>query len=111
MGSIVIAGDTSGTITLQAPAVAGSNTITVPASTGTLVTTANSNLLTWQSVQTTGFTATAGSAYPCNTTSAAFTVTLPATWSFVLGELVPTPTFWLLSIVTAVVAVPPLVAV
>ena len=32
----------------------------------------------WQSVQTTGFTATAGNGYPCNTTSAAFTVTLPA---------------------------------
>ena len=34
--------------------------------------------LTWQAVQTTGFTAVAGRAYPCNTTSAAFTVTLPA---------------------------------
>jgi hypothetical protein len=32
----------------------------------------------WQSVQTTGFTAVAGEGYPCNTTSAAFTVTLPA---------------------------------
>ena len=32
----------------------------------------------WQSVQTTGFTAVAGRAYPCNTTSSAFTVTLPA---------------------------------
>jgi hypothetical protein len=28
----------------------------------------------WQSVQTTGFTAVAGEGYPCNTTSAAFTV-------------------------------------
>ena len=36
-------------------------------------------VLSWQSVQTTGFTAVAGNAYPCNTTSAAFTVTLPAT--------------------------------
>jgi hypothetical protein len=35
--------------------------------------------LAWQSVQTTGFTASAGNGYPCNTTSAAFTVTLPAT--------------------------------
>ncbi|NBW21260.1 MAG: hypothetical protein EBR82_76190, partial [Caulobacteraceae bacterium] len=34
--------------------------------------------LVWQSVQTTGFTAVAGRAYPCNTTSAAFTVTLPS---------------------------------
>jgi hypothetical protein len=38
-----------------------------------------SGLITWQSVQTTGFTAVAGRGYPCNTTSAAFTVTLPAT--------------------------------
>jgi hypothetical protein len=36
-------------------------------------------LISWQSVQTTGFTASAGRGYPCNTTSAAFTVTLPAT--------------------------------
>ena len=34
--------------------------------------------LNTQSVQTTGFTAVAGNIYPCNTTSAAFTVTLPA---------------------------------
>jgi hypothetical protein len=36
-------------------------------------------LIAWQSVQTTGFTAVAGRGYPCNTTSAAFTVTLPST--------------------------------
>lgn len=35
MSSVVIAGDTSGQITLAAPAVAGTNTITLPASTGT----------------------------------------------------------------------------
>jgi hypothetical protein len=34
--------------------------------------------LQWQSVQTSGFTAAAGLGYFCNTTSAAFTVTLPA---------------------------------
>jgi hypothetical protein len=37
-----------------------------------------SGLISWQSVQTTGFTASAGRGYPLNTTSAAFTVTLPA---------------------------------
>jgi hypothetical protein len=37
-----------------------------------------SGLISWQSVQTTGFTASAGKGYPLNTTSAAFTVTLPA---------------------------------
>ena len=34
--------------------------------------------ISWQAVQTSGFTAVSGSGYPCNTTSAAFTVTLPA---------------------------------
>ena len=37
MSSLVVAGDTSGSVTLQAPAVAGSNTITLPASTGTMM--------------------------------------------------------------------------
>ena len=37
-----------------------------------------SGIVAWQSVQTTGFTAVAGRGYPCNTTSSAFTVTLPA---------------------------------
>jgi len=37
MSSVVISGDTSGAITLAAPAVAGTNTITLPASTGTVV--------------------------------------------------------------------------
>jgi len=35
----------------------------------------------WQSVQTTGFTAVAGNGYPCNTTSGSFTATLPASAS------------------------------
>ena len=34
--------------------------------------------LQWQPVQIANFIAVAGNAYPCNTTSAAFTVTLPA---------------------------------
>lgn len=36
MSSLVISGDTSGTVTLTAPAVAGSNTITVQAATGSM---------------------------------------------------------------------------
>jgi hypothetical protein len=39
MASVVISGDTSGAITLSAPSVAGTNTITLPASTGTVLTT------------------------------------------------------------------------
>ena len=35
MSSVVISGDTSGAITVAAPAVAGTNTITLPAATGT----------------------------------------------------------------------------
>jgi hypothetical protein len=41
MSSVVIAGDTSGTITLDAPAVAGSTVITLPASGGSLFTQGN----------------------------------------------------------------------
>jgi hypothetical protein len=46
---------------------------------GNLSFTDVSGGISWQSVQTTGFTAVAGNGYPCNTTSAGFTVTLPAT--------------------------------
>jgi hypothetical protein len=45
---------------------------------GVLSFTTISSGASWQSVQTTGFTATSGYGYPCNTTSASFTVTLPA---------------------------------
>jgi hypothetical protein len=41
MSSVVISGDSSGAITLAAPAVAGTNTITLPANTGTVITTAS----------------------------------------------------------------------
>jgi len=37
MASLVLTGDTSGQVTLAAPAVAGTNTITLPASTGTAI--------------------------------------------------------------------------
>lgn len=39
MSSIVVAGDTSGTVTLQAPLVAGTTTLTLPSTSGTVVTT------------------------------------------------------------------------
>lgn len=38
MSAVVIAGDTSGTITLNAPAVSGTTTLTLPATTGTVLT-------------------------------------------------------------------------
>lgn len=37
MASIVVAGDTSGTVTLTAPAIAGNTTLTLPTASGTLV--------------------------------------------------------------------------
>ena len=39
MSSVIIAGDTSGTVTLAAPAVAGTTTLTLPTTSGTIVTT------------------------------------------------------------------------
>ena len=62
MSQVIIAGDTSGSITLQAPAVSGSSVITLPAATGTFITTTGgvtpgttgnlltSNGTTWTSV-------------------------------------------------------------
>lgn len=38
MASIVVAGDTSGTVTLTAPAVSGTTTLTLPTQSGTIVT-------------------------------------------------------------------------
>ena len=40
MASLIVAGDTSGTVTLQAPAIAGSTVLTLPTTSGTIVTTA-----------------------------------------------------------------------
>lgn len=52
MSSVVIAGNTSGSITLSAPATAGTNTITLPAETGTLVTTATSSGISGSAITT-----------------------------------------------------------
>jgi hypothetical protein len=76
-------------VALKAPASVSSDlTFTLPSTDGAsgqaLVTNGSGVLsfasagTSWQSVQTTGFTASAGKGYPCNTTSSAFTVTLPA---------------------------------
>ena len=45
MSSVVIAGDTSGTITLAAPSVAGTTTLTLPATNGTILTSAGGQAL------------------------------------------------------------------
>jgi hypothetical protein len=87
-------GDTTGGeyVGLKAPGtVSASYTLTLPTATGTadqiLVTDGSGNLsfadnsggTSWQAVKTTGFTAVAGEGYFCDTSSAAFTATLPAT--------------------------------
>jgi len=41
MSSVVISGDTSGAITLAAPAISGTNTATLPAATGTVMVSGN----------------------------------------------------------------------
>jgi hypothetical protein len=50
MSSIVIAGDTSGSVTLQAPATAGTTVLTLPSTSGTLAI--GSGAMTFISVQT-----------------------------------------------------------
>lgn len=44
MASIKLKGDTSGDLTIQAPSVAGTNTLNLPASSGTLATTAQASI-------------------------------------------------------------------
>ena len=46
MSSIVVSGDTSGAVTLQAPAVAGTTTITLPSSSGTMALTSGATAFT-----------------------------------------------------------------
>src|SRR5210317_1424245 len=83
----------SGYVGLKAPTTITSDspyTLTLPVATGSadqiLVTDGSGNLsftdnsggTSWQAVKTTGFTAVAGEGYFINTTSGAFTMTLPA---------------------------------
>jgi len=56
MSEIIIAGNTSGTITLQAPAVAGTTVLTLPTSSGAVVSTTETQTLTNKTF--TGYTET-----------------------------------------------------
>jgi len=51
MSSVVISGNTSGTITLDAPAVAGTTTLTLPATSGTVVTKDTNGITSVNGVQ------------------------------------------------------------
>lgn len=77
MSSVVISGDTSGAITLSAPAVSGTNTATLPAATGTVALTSDVIGVgqTWQSV-----TRSIGTTYT-NSTGKPIMVAITATCS------------------------------
>jgi len=81
-GNITITPDGSGNIVLDGltfPNADGSaDTFLKTNGSGTLSFAEVSGGTSWQAVKTSGFTAVAGEGYFCNTTSAAFTVTLPA---------------------------------
>ena len=92
-GTLRITEDTdegSNYVDLKVPALAANVTLTLPNTDGNadefLKTDGSGNLsfaevsggTSWQAVKTSGFTAVAGEGYFCNTTSAAFTATLPS---------------------------------
>jgi hypothetical protein len=52
MASVVIAGNTSGSVTLDAPAVAGTTVLTLPATSGTVVTTATTTGISGSAITT-----------------------------------------------------------
>jgi pectate lyase len=69
MSSVVIAGNTSGTITLDAPAVAGTTTLTLPATSGTVLTNGtNTNFPAGSVLQVVSMTTTTGT----NSTTTAY---------------------------------------
>jgi hypothetical protein len=63
MSSLTILGDTSGSVVLQAPAVSGSTTLTLPSTSGTVLTTASTGtiLQVVQATSTTAFSTTSAS--------------------------------------------------
>jgi len=62
MSSVIIAGNTSGSITVAAPAAAGTNTITMPAATGTMALTSDTSAVPSQTGNSGKFLTTNGSA-------------------------------------------------
>jgi hypothetical protein len=101
MSSVVISGNTSGTITLDAPAVAGTTTLTLPATSGTVVTKDTNGIASVNGIQ---FPATQSASADANclddyeegtwsatltpTTSGSITVSTNTGWYVKIGNLV-----------------------
>jgi hypothetical protein len=84
MSSVVIAGNTSGTITLDAPAVAGTTTLTLPATSGTVVTKDTNGIISVNGVQ---FPATQSASANANTLDDYEEGTWTPTWVLSSGSL------------------------
>jgi len=83
-GEVNLAGSTSGSVTLQAAAVAGTNTVTYPAVTGTNASTSGSNLAIIDVKRTSAAVTKNASATYSNVTGLSFTV-VPGTYKFTLN--------------------------
>ena len=91
MSSVIIAGNTSGTITVAAPAAAGTNTITMPAATGTMALTSDiTTEIPSQSGNSGKFLTTNGSAASWGTVASGG-MTLLATLNTTSGETITAP--------------------
>ena len=98
MADIIVAGNTSGAITISAPLVAGSGTLTLPVATDTLVGKATTDTLTNKSIAATQLTGTiAAAALPAGSvlqvvTATYAVVTTSATSTFIDTGLTATIT-------------------
>ena len=79
MASVIIAGDTSGSITLSAPAAAGSGVLTLPVATDTLVGKATTDTLTNKTLTSAVMNGTVGATTPATGAFTTLTSTLDAT--------------------------------
>ena len=84
MSSVVISGDVSGSVTLQAPSAAGTTVLTLPATSGTVVTTATSSGISGSAI-TTGTVGVSVGGTGQTTASAAFNALSPITTT---GDLI-----------------------
>lgn len=87
MASVVVSGDTSGAVTLSAPAVAGTTTITLPTTSGTMALTSQAlgNATTTTSATSITLTATSSRVQNISMTVADLNVTLPDATTMDLG--------------------------